>query len=287
MSCSYRVEVNVFAGKMSKLIESFTLSKTGKNSHNEDAFVITDRFIAVFDGETNKSSVRHSKNVTPGRRAALALSDAVHSLYSHQSPTSVVDALHEAIKEARGTTGASGDGNMAAEGVVLDIESKRLIRVGYIHVGINGHFMPRRKLVDEVAGEARQLMISALLRLGATPDRLLELDQGRKLILPLLKTNQVWRNCADSPYGYPSLNGTATPAEMIEVIDVQDGAEVVIATDGYLDPHTTLAASEETLSETLAKDPLLIEHTASTKSIRPGNVSFDDRTYIRLALESQ
>ena len=58
---------------------------------------------------------------------------------------------------------------------------------------------------------------------------------------------------------------------------------VVLASDGYPRILPTLAASEEALAGLLAADPLCIGPLCGTKGVRPGNVSFDDRAYVRLS----
>jgi len=56
----------------------------------------------------------------------------------------------------------------------------------------------------------------------------------------------------------------------------------VLASDGYPDLKETLAASEERLQEILDDDPLLFRKYKATKGMHEGNVSFDDRAYVKL-----
>ncbi|GCE09255.1 hypothetical protein KDAU_65840 [Dictyobacter aurantiacus] len=46
----------------------------------------------------------------------------------------------------------------------------------------------------------------------------------------------------------------------------------------------TLEASELALQEVLQEDPLLFRKYKTTKGLQRGNVSFDDRAYIKIAL---
>ena len=59
---------------------------------------------------------------------------------------------------------------------------------------------------------------------------------------------------------------------------------VVLASDGYPTLLTTLKESEEALAKHLADDPQNIGEFVATKGLVEGNVSFDDRAYIKLTL---
>ena len=73
--------------------------------------------------------------------------------------------------------------------------------------------------------------------------------------------------------------------DFIVTCPVQDGETVILASDGYPQLAQTLAESESKLQDTIDKDPLLINLYKSTKGIVPGNVSYDDRTYIRFTVQ--
>ena len=74
------------------------------------------------------------------------------------------------------------------------------------------------------------------------------------------------------------------PCQYLEVIDITGANEIVMATDGYIEPRSTLAESEMLLAERIARDPLMIDGTPQTKGVQPGANSFDDRLYLRVAL---
>lgn len=259
---------------MHDVIETLSVSKTGDEALNEDAFVVCDDVIAVFDGETNKEQ---PVVPAPGRLVVSALADAVRNLPAGCDPETTVKFLQETVA-ALPEQGSS----MAAVGAVLDFQSRRLTRVGDVAVGINGQFHIRRKLLDEVAATSRAALLRARLSAGWTVDVLRAEDPGREMVLPLLKAAKVWRNQPGSAYGFASLDGTFTPSEMIDVFEIPAGAEVVMATDGYCDPLPSLRQSEETLACSIEADPLRIGPPAGTKAVHPSNISFDDRTFVRV-----
>ncbi len=260
---------------MTEVVEAVSCAKSGNDALNEDAFVVTGDFVAVFDGETNKGA---PVLPSPGWQAAQALVCAVEDLPRSSDPSVVVKHLQAAVASV-------GDGkSVAAVGVVLDVCSRRLIRVGDVAVGIFGQFHYRHKLVDEVAAAARAALLQSCLQNGHQLKELLADDPGRKMILPLLQASKSWRNQEDSVYGFASLDGGTTPDALIDVFDIPRDTEVIMATDGYIDARSTLRESEELLARLLETDPLRIGTPPGTKGVLPGNDSFDDRTYVRVKI---
>jgi hypothetical protein len=72
---------------------------------------------------------------------------------------------------------------------------------------------------------------------------------------------------------------------LVVVHPVPDGIdELMIASDGYPVIGETLATSESELALLLEKDPWCVAELAGTKAVLPGQVSFDDRAYLRIRL---
>ena len=67
----------------------------------------------------------------------------------------------------------------------------------------------------------------------------------------------------------------------IDIYDIPAGTEIILASDGYPYLENTLEASESKLKYILENDPLCYTLYKSTKGIQKGNVSFDDRSYVR------
>ena len=106
------------------------------------------------------------------------------------------------------------------------------------------------------------------------------------MILPLLETQHVFRNTLDDPtLAMPAVDGTPVPQELIEILTVERGAEIVFASDGYPKLFATLSDSEAYLADSILGDPLRIWSHPSTKGMRPGQLSFDDRAYIRFVTD--
>ena len=157
-----------------------------------------------------------------------------------------------------------------------------MVRIGDVSVCVGGEFHQARKQIDDIAGAARATLLYSLLRSGADVDVLRATDPGREMILPLLRAAAAWRNAEDTELGFAAIDGTTTPASMIDVFEVPAGAEVILATDGYLDVRPCLDQTEEVHAKQVRSDPLRLGPPPGTKGILPGSLSFDDRTYVRV-----
>ena len=81
---------------------------------------------------------------------------------------------------------------------------------------------------------------------------------------------------------YAVIDGT--PIYMPGARVVKATSSVIIASDGYPTLFPTLSDTEEALAQHLAIDPQNIHDFIATKGCVTGNVSFDDRAYIRLSV---
>ncbi len=258
---------------MFEVIEALSIAKSGEDGLNEDAYVITDQVVAVFDGATDKSGANAP---APGRRMAQALRRAAGEWDADTQAAELLGCLNAVARDV-------GEGE--AVGALLHAPSRTLLRVGDVSVGIDGVVDVPTKLLDaELSRERAELLIAALDR-GASVDELRENDLGRAAIVDRLREQSRWCNDPTHRYGYAAFCGAKpVPDAMTEWFDVADAEEIVLASDGYVCPQSTLEASEKLLAELVAHDPLRIEPPPGTKGVMPGNVSFDDRTYVRVRL---
>jgi hypothetical protein len=104
------------------------------------------------------------------------------------------------------------------------------------------------------------------------------------MILPLLRLQALLRN---RPRGaaltHAGIDGRPVPPGLIEEWTLAaDENSVVLASDGYPRLFMTLGETEEYLMRDLAHDPLRIGQHKTTKGLLPGNVSYDDRAFLRI-----
>ncbi len=84
-----------------------------------------------------------------------------------------------------------------------------------------------------------------------------------------------------------TLDGFPVPDEGIVIYPVPPTTvSIVLATDGYPVLKRTLEDSESALRDVLAQDPLMCRLYKSTKGILQGNVSFDDRAYVKFSIHT-
>ncbi|XVU29910.1 hypothetical protein ACQPZJ_23320 [Actinoplanes sp. CA-054009] len=157
--------------------------------------------------------------------------------------------------------------------------------VGFAYRGLPVEVGQPRKLVDRVAVAFRLAVLAAEVAAGRISlERVRDEDPGRVAARALIGRQGALRNTL-GPYGYAGVDGRPVPRELVVVHPVPDDVEeLVIASDGYPVIGETLAAAEAELARLLREDPWCVGELAGTKAVAPGQVSFDDRAYLRLRL---
>ncbi|GHO82386.1 protein phosphatase 2C domain-containing protein [Dictyobacter formicarum] len=274
-----------------EVVEQALVSKTGREETCEDALYVGSHFVAVIDGATSKTD-RRWDGKAGGRIAAEIIKEAFDLVPADTTARQTVDILTAAIqalyKQYEVTDILQSDGVQRAIAgfVALSIERKEVWFVGDCQCIIDQQLVQNTKKIDEVTSNARSLFLESEIASGKTVDELREHDTGREFILPLLKRQTIFQNNpASGHYWVPVIDGFDVPDEGIRVIPLPaDATTIVLASDGYPYLKDTLEASEQALQEVLQEDPLLFHKYKTTKGLQRGNVSFDDRAYIKIAL---
>ncbi|MGW2080591.1 hypothetical protein ACWCOW_27255 [Streptomyces sp. NPDC001939] len=261
----------------------------------EDRLVLIDdtasalELAAVIDGATDKSG-RDYDGMNGGALAASTVAEVLAGLDPATEPVQAVGALSTALAALRASAGIAPNDPVGPSAVAAVFVPARgeIWRVGDVHIALGSasgwREHPADKRIDRVLAGARAAYLHCLMAEGMTANELAQTDPGREVILPVLRRQGRLANRL-GPFGYGVLDGTPVPADFIEVIPVDASAtNIVLASDGYLTPARTLAAAEADLADSLRQDPLRIGQQPATKGIKPGSRSFDDRTYVRLAL---
>ena len=269
-----------------RVIERFLKAKGNAEEHCEDGIVLTDDFAVVIDGSTDKTGRRYD-GMTGGRFALAACAGAFGSLDPGADAMSAVSWLTAAVAD-RLPSGLAPSERPNAAFSAYSRERREIWQigdVGYWHAGMpEGGACPGKKL-DRCAAEIRAAILRAELARGVTADLLAEHDPGRQAILGLLTHGVFGNNPGAGEWAYAVIDGTAVPTGLVVVHWIPgDVTEVVLASDGYPLILPTLAASERHLAGLLAHDPLCIGANMGTKGVGPGQASYDDRAYLRLAI---
>ena len=153
--------------------------------------------------------------------------------------------------------------------------------VGDCHCLIGDTYYDNPKPAESVLAAMRADEVRRLLAEGATTEQLLVNDLARPVIIPrMIETMQ------DQNVTYSVIDGFPVSRQHVRIITLDFRPwEIVFASDGYPFLCPTLQESEERLMRHREEDPLNIGPAfQATKGFIPGNLSFDDRTYIRFSV---
>ncbi len=274
-----------------RVVERFVVGKHGDPDRCEDLILVSGRFGAVLDGATDNHAVTFN-GVAPGRFAVQVCAETIAALPDSIDARAAVDRLTAALGRTAAVARRDGPADAlkparpALSMIVYSAVRHEIWRVGDCAFLIDGDGDNPESLIDLAAIGARSAYLHSLLAAGVSRDALLDDDPGRALIAPLLRAQRALGNRDDdNPYAFGCIDGTPVPDRFLDVIAVPvEADEVVLASDGYPELRPTLAESERLLADILAEDPLCISRNPATKGLGPGQVSFDDRAYLRLAV---
>ena len=282
------------------------IGKTGRADSCEDAIALSEDFAAVIDGATNSSSRKWQGNETGGMLASRVIK---HTIEEQLDPGMVagqaIAKLNNALEEQYRKQGCLEEleGNplerASASVVILSRNRRQIWMVGdcqclIVTRGGKCRRITNEKRVDEVNASARSLYLASEMARGATEASLVERDTGREFIAPFLDRQRDFqnRNFADpalQEFSYWVIDGTNIPEEEIRIVDLpRNGTQVVLASDGYPKLFPSLEATECFRRRILEEDPLMMKgEYKSTKGIREGNESYDDRTFLKIAIAGE
>lgn len=274
------------------VVEQALVGKVADSSSCEDALVITPGFAAVIDGATSKSPLRFSGKTT-GRVAAELLCEVVATLPVDATLDKFVAETGERFIEFYRHNGilervtVDPSCRLAASVAVYSDVRREVWSVGDCRVRIADKVFMHEKAVDVRLAGKRAAAIEAYLSQGSSLDALRVHDVGRMAIENELREQLSAQNNPGVPEAYGVIDGFTPYAADVHCYRVEPGSEVVLSTDGYPLPLSTLSAAEHYLGEILRDDPLCFRRYKSTKGRYDGYLSFDDRAYVRLRVDSK
>lgn len=266
------------------LIEQSSISKYEGEELCEDGLYIDPAYIAVVDGVTGKGELKWPGNKSAGRFARDNLLKAMELLSPDLEAAEAITLLNRHLAKAcepwRELLLEKREERPSAAVLLYSVKRREVWAFGDCQCIIDGHFYSHAKRIDEILTELRCFYDHWELQTGNTTDRLMADDAGRKLILPLLQRQLLFAN-EEGEYGYDILDGFPIRARRTVIHPLDGDCQVVLASDGYPSLKETLEESEKYLHHVLEADPLCISLAKGTKGLVKGNVSFDDRTYVR------
>ena len=273
-----------------EVVEEFIKSKTGDMATCEDGYVVTEHFAAIIDGATNKSS-NHYDGESPGQVATRLCLDVVKHLDPKTTAHEAFVAMNKAIHEFYLEKGVlelvkqSPPARCTASSIIYSASRRELWFLGDCVALANGTEYQFHKDLDLVLSNLRSLLLHVEISRGATEEELLNDDKARKRIIEFLQLQAELQNSPyECEYTYHVLDGISEEtADFVQVVPLDiHTTEIVLSSDGYPKLYTTLAETERVLAQTIETDPLCYKIYKSTKGVVEGNISFDDRTYLRI-----
>lgn len=240
----------------------------------EDGIVITNDFAAVIDGSTSKTPKRLDPSMKNGRFAMLLISEYIKQMPADYTMNNFCRGITLRIAEEYAKRGIAEDmakhpeERLTASAIIYSNSRKEVWMVGDCQAIIDGeHYDNSKPYEQEIA-----MQRATLIKNGMSP------KEARCAIEPqLIKAMLEGQNRQ-----YAVIDGT--PIYMPSTRIVTASHCVVLASDGYPTLLPTLHESEEALAQHLTDDPQNITDFIATKGLVDGNVSFDDRAYIRLTI---
>lgn len=273
------------------ILESFTLGKDNHPQTCEDGLFISEKLVAVIDGATTDSNrlwngqksgcfakevlLRSLQELVEGTGSDILTEEGWAILVLERLDT----ALYETMRKL-GQADVSPEEYPRASIIIYNNIRKEIVNYGDCQCKIGDVVHSHVKMIDQLNADLRAFYLEYYLQQGMTLEELAEEDLGRAAITRNLAMQCSFENCPGA-FGYPVLNGRGINLSLMKVFKVAQGDEVILATDGYPRLGTSLEESEGALQQLLKEDPMCFRSYRSTKGVRAGNVSFDDRAFCR------
>lgn len=273
------------------VLESFLKGKHSAQT-NEDGILVTADFAAVIDGATAKSDFTMDGKAT-GRLAMELVLEAVREFPAYidaaEAMSRITEKIHKFYVEHHllAELAATPGKRFTANGVIYSVARGEVWQVGDCQCLIGQLYSSNEKEIDGIMANARAAVNEVALLRGATMESLAKDDAGRAFIQPFLQQQAVLQNNPDANqrFAFPVFDGFAINMSQVNIFPVGNNAEIVLSSDGYPRLFPTLLESECYLKNILDTDPLCFRAYKSTKGIKNGNCSFDDRAYLRLKIK--
>lgn len=266
-----------------KILESFVKGKHDDPARCEDGIFVNEKVIAVIDGVTSKSS-RKYEGKSSGRKAMEIVKETLSGLPEISDPETFLNLLARSIDTFARQNDCQGNEIPRACIIAYLIHARLVVSYGDCQCRLNGKTYRLHKQIDQMNETLRAYVIETALRQGQNVKDLLADDPGRNAVQPFLKSQYLFENQA-GPFGYAVLNGSPVNPSMMQIMQVPAGQQVILASDGYPELKDTLDQSEKALAELLAEDPLCFRMNRQTKGMSKGQISYDDRSYIRFVTD--
>ncbi|MDF2715385.1 MAG: Glycerophosphoryl diester phosphodiesterase [Paenibacillus sp.] len=274
-----------------EVIEASMISKTGDPLTCEDRYCVTEHYACVIDGATDVSGKRYG-GLTSGQIISAGIAEAISALPPDAELETVMRTINDCLirlykdQDMYGAIRENAYSLPSAAMVLYSRHRHAVWMVGDCQCMVDEELHTNPKIVDEITANARSLFLEAELQQGKTVEQLLMKDTGFEAVRPFIAMQYYMQNAKkETQYGYAAITGFDFDLSRVKTVRVKEDTEfLVLASDGYPKARATLAQSEDDLRRILDNDPLCFREYKLAKGLMAGNVSFDDRTYLKLKL---
>ena len=268
-----------------QVVETFLCGKENNPKTCEDGIFIGEYLVAVIDGVTAKGHRLWDGHKSGYYAKEILLEYLNRKHIEKQEPLELLNNLDKVLKDAVAVSKEllQPEEYPRASIIIYNDYYKEIWNYGDCQCSINGIAHTHTKEIDVINAKLRAARLKEALRDGMSMDELIINDIGRDAILENLLKQFTYENKKEN-YGYPILNGMGIEKEMLCIYKVKNGDEIILASDGYPKLGRSLEESEAKLQRIITKDPLCFQLYPSTKGIKEGNISFDDRAFCRICV---
>lgn len=270
-----------------KVIESLIKGKFDKEKFCEDAIFISDEFIVLIDGATAKSDFLFNGKKT-GKLISEILVEAFEKLEYRSTGYECIEYLNDYILKWYKKNNIYNEivkeiSKPTASVIIYSKYHHQIWLIGDCTALYNGKLLDNKLAVDKLYIDIRIKLVDYLLKTGCTEKDLLKEDESLEFIKHITKRQPLIQNkIFGHEYDYAVVDGFNNVKELIIIVELdEDVKEIVFSSDGYPKLYPTLKESEKYLNYIKENDPLCYKIFKNFKAIYYGQVSYDDRSYIR------
>lgn len=254
----------------------------------EDGIVATDDFVAVIDGSTSKARQQLSTEMRNGKFAMLLLKETITKLPQNVTKdqfcaiaTDVIASVYEQHNISKNRLVEHPEERLTASICIFSLFRKEIWMIGDCQCLCNGRYYDNPKPHEAPVANRRSKLIHEMISGGIyTVKQLLAHDYARDAVVA-----DIIESCHHQNIDFSVIDGFPVALDKVVTIHADTSSDIVLASDGYPFLFPTLNESEKALTQQLSNDPLCYQTFLATKGKIDGNVSFDDRAYIRFCVE--
>lgn len=273
-----------------KLVEKFIRGKRSNPELCEDGVFFNTSFAAVIDGcSSSKPPLEglNSSGVIAKNLVLSVLETLPKESTMHEAFTQFNSAIRQWYQEHNLLETMKQDASLRCSAYIAMISKARreVWILGDCQALIQRQLYTCKKPIDDLMENLRAMYIEVELQKGAHEAEVAaKMHAIQERLAQQMAYQSIFQNSAvQTSFSYSVLDGFFTSLASVLVIKLEEATqEVALGSDGYPLLLSTLEETEKHLASLLSDDPLCYTKNRATKGVEQGNVSFDDRSYLRV-----